>query len=350
MQWKVKSFLMGCFVAGIAWTAGAESGDQAESPAVRHRIPKLPDGLEFGALVEVDVSHERTRSGNDSDLTLATVELSAGWQAHEWVRGDLVFLYEEDETEPMELDQAFITLGSPERCPVWFQFGRLYVPFGHFDSFFITDPVVLELAETRATAGVVGLEQGGFQAAVAGFRSGVETDGGGGLNNMVLSASYELDVDPVVLTFGVGWIRNIMDSFGLTDALEEEGYRYTSRNTGGFNAWVTAQTGPLTWIAEYVEVLNDVRVDGERTGLKPRSLNLELGYELTDRLTLALKTETSRHTGGWFARNRYGAAANWLLYENDNVEVGLGLEYLREDFGAGEEDADRVTLQLAFEF
>jgi len=313
--------------------------------------PGLPEGLEFGALIEVEAAYSRTKSDSESDLTLATVELSAGWQLTDWLRGDLVFLYEENDTEPMELDQAFVTLGDTERFPLFLQAGKLYVPFGNFDTFFITDPVVLELGETREKAATLGFEKGGFLAGWTVFNGDVETRGGSEIENMVLSASYGVEGENSALRFGAAWIRNIMDSDALTDVLKDDlGYAFTSERTGGVNTWLTASYGPATLIAEYVKTLDQIRVDGAGIGLKPESLNLELGYALTDRLDVAAKFEKSREVSDWFPEKRYGLACGFQLAEIKTYCIRCSLEYMREDFGSGAEDANVVTVQLAFGF
>ncbi|MGE4489335.1 MAG: LbtU family siderophore porin [Kiritimatiellales bacterium] len=311
----------------------------------------VPEGLEFGALVEVEAAYSSTDSEDESDLTLATVELSAGWQLIDWLRADLVFLYEEDDTEPMDVDQAILTFGNLEKFPLFLQVGKMYVPFGNLDSFFISDPIVLELAETLESAALLGVEKGGFSASLTAFNGDVETDGENQTDNFVAAASYSLESDNASLSFGGAWIRNIMDSDGLTGVLEDAyAYTYTSDDTGGLDAWATASFGPATLIVEYVKTLDDITVDGVNQGLKPSSLNLELGYALTDRLEVAAKVEKSRDVADWFPENRYGVVCSYLLAETDLCSTGLALEYMKEDFAAGAEDADLVTMQIAVEF
>ena len=310
----------------------------------------LPDGLEFGAVIEVEAGYSRTKSENKSDIKLATVELSGGWQMAEWLRGDLVLLYEEDDTDPMEVDQAFVTLGNTEKFPLFTQLGKMYVPFGRFDSFFISDPVVLELAETRETAALLGFEKGGFSASLSAFNGDVETDGENQVDNFSVSASYGFEAENSSFNFGGSWIRNIMDSDGLTDVLEDAGYLYTSDDTGGLNLWATATLGKATLIAEYVTAVNHVKADGVNTGFKPSALNLELGYALTERLEVAAKYEKADDVADWFAKNRYGVVGRYRLLETDLCSASIALEYMKENFGSGAEDADVVAAQLSVEF
>jgi hypothetical protein len=311
----------------------------------------LPAGLEFGALVEVEAGYRHTKSDDKSDMTLATVELSTGWQLDKRLRADLVLLYEEDATEPMDVDQATVTLGNTEEFPLFLQAGKMYVPFGNLDSFFVSDPVALELAETRETAALLGYEKGGFNASASAFNGDVETGGENQIGNMVLAASYGIENENLALNFGAAWIRNIMDSDGLTGVLDDVyAYTYTDDDIGGLNFWATGTLGRTTLIAEYVTALDDINADGTDTGLRPSSLNLEFGYALTDRLEVAAKYERADDVSDWFAEKRCGLVGRCCLFKTDSCSVGMALEYMKEDFGSGAENADVVTAQIAVWF
>jgi hypothetical protein len=160
-----------------------------------------------------------------------------------------------------------------------------------------------------------------------------------------------MECEHTALNFGAAWIRNIMDSDGLTDVLDDAyAYAYTADDTGGLNVWLTATCGSATFIAEYVRVLNDIEIDGAKTGLKPESLNLELGCDLTERLNVAAKCECSHNVADWFAETRYGAVCSCLLAETKPCCIQCSLEYMKENFAAGAEDADVVSVQLALGF
>lgn len=309
----------------------------------------LPEAMVFGALLEVEAGYNHTDSEDASDIALATVALGAGWQLSDRVRADLTFLYEEDDT-PFDLDQAIITLGNTEEFPLYLQAGKMYVPFGHLDSFFISDPIVLELSEALETGALFGFEKNGFVVSMTVFNGDVDTDGEDQVDNAVLAASYGIGNDDAFVDFGVSWIRNIMDADSLTAFAENDGYTYTADDTGGFNAWVTAAYGPAIFIAEYVTALDEVEIDGSGTGFEPESLNLELGVAIHDRIEVAGKYEHSCGVLDAFAENRYGVMCGCLLSETDMCSTCLALEYMREDFGAGAQDADLVTMQLALEF
>lgn len=63
------------------------------------------------------------------------------------------------------------------------------MPFGNLESFFVSDPIVIEMAESRAKGAALGIEKGGFNASVTAFESEVN---GTKDYNAVLAASYEI--------------------------------------------------------------------------------------------------------------------------------------------------------------
>jgi hypothetical protein len=258
----------------------------------------------------------------------------------------VVFLYEENDTDPMNLDQLFLTVGNTAEFPFYLQAGKFYVPFGHFDSFFISDPVVLELAEGLEQGATLGFEKGGFDAALTLSETDIH---GAESRNGVLAASYGAERGDASIAVGSSLIYNILDADGLTGVLEDDfGYTFAGESAG-VNAWLTAAKGRVTLIAEFVQTLESLKIDGADTGLKPASLNLELGYAVTDALTVAAKIERAEDVDVWFAEQRCGVAGRYTVCECDRVTAGVALEYLREEF-ADSTDGDLFTMQFALEF
>ncbi len=326
--------------------------NRAQTVAVRTEVDELvatptlsmPSGLEFSGVIEVEAAYNSTDDEDESDIALATVELAAGWQFDEWVRADIVALYEDG--EELDIDQAFITFGNSEVSPFFLQVGRFVVPFGNYDSLFVSDPIALELGEASEDAALLGYENGGFSASVSVFNGNVETDGESQIENAVIAASYVIENEDSSFAFGASWIRNILDSDGLTDWLDGD---VTDDDVGGGNAWATATMGRATLIAEYVKVLDSVSVNGVDTGFEPESINLEAGWAFTDRLDAAVKVEKTRNAEGVLPETRYGLVCNVLLRETDIYSTGLSLEYMRENYEGGD-DADLITMQLGLEF
>lgn len=149
----------------------------AEEPAA---IP-LAAGkyLTLGGLLELEAGYtdfDGEESG--SDLTLATAELSLDVAVNEQVGTHLILLYEEDQgDDTMNVDEAVIILHYPRPFlgqTVAFYGGKLYLPFGKFNSSMVSDPLTLELGETADTAAVFGLEGGLWNLSLGIFNGGTD--------------------------------------------------------------------------------------------------------------------------------------------------------------------------------
>jgi hypothetical protein len=121
---------------------------------------KWYDRFQFFGLIEFEAGYGRTDfkdpatdDETTSDVDLATVELVVDANITKHVDGHVMFKWEEDE---LFVDEGFITLVGTETFPVYLIAGRQYIPFGYFDSHFITDPATLILGETNEGALVGG--------------------------------------------------------------------------------------------------------------------------------------------------------------------------------------------------
>ncbi|MBW1959235.1 MAG: LbtU family siderophore porin, partial [Deltaproteobacteria bacterium] len=122
-------------------------------------LEKWADKITLSGVIEAEAGYEdydydnpATNDEDSSDITLATVELGVDVDITKHVKGHVLFLWEEDDTEPVDVDEGFITLDGADVVPLYLNVGKLYVPFGNFESHFISDPLTLELGETRESA------------------------------------------------------------------------------------------------------------------------------------------------------------------------------------------------------
>ena len=83
--------------------------------------------IEISGLSEVEASKSEDFEGqNASDITLSTVELALdAWIYHDLVSAHILVLHEDDDTEPLELDEGIITIGNVNRFPLYLAAGRL---------------------------------------------------------------------------------------------------------------------------------------------------------------------------------------------------------------------------------
>ncbi len=308
--------------------------------------------IDLSGLIEVEAGYvnvdpDEGQSEDESDLVLATVELGIDVDFIKHVSGHVLLLWEEDDTEELMVDEGFIRLDGEDVLPLYLQAGKMYVPFGNFESHFISDPLTLELGETRESAAVVGYANDLFDLSFGVFNGDVDEEGKDNhIDSFVASAVYTLPEEAVpglALTAGVSWISNIADSDALGDEIGDE----ISDKVGGLGAFVTATLNERwTLIAEYVGALDEFEA-GELADekLEPKTWNFELGCAVTDALTVAARYEGGDDLGELLPDSQYAVVASYGLFENTT----LALEYLHGEF-ENDDEQDLVTAQLAFEF
>ncbi|WP_158447405.1 LbtU family siderophore porin [Syntrophotalea carbinolica] len=352
---------------GLILPALASAAETPDDTSLAARVDKLEqsfrglhnwlDRISLSGLIEVEAgyididSDDPEADGDESDLTLATVELGIDVDLIKHVSGHVLLLWEEDDTEPLDVDEATIRLDGEDVIPLYLEAGKLYVPFGNFESHFISDPLTLELGETRESAAIVGYANDLFDVSFGVFNGDIDEDGKDDhIDSFVASAVYTMPDDVVTdleLTTGISWISNLADSDVLTDEIDGDNIR---DKVSGISLFVIANWQErLTFIAEYLGALDsfdagELAFDGGKA-LEPKTWNLELGYAISEKLTVAAKYEGGDDLGDLLPENQYGLVAGYALFEG----TSLSLEYLHGEF-ANDDEQDILTAQLAFEF
>jgi hypothetical protein len=147
-------------------------------------LGELSDRLSISGVIEAEAGYEDIdyddpgkKDEDSSDITLATVEMGVDADISKYVSGHVLLLWEEDDTEPVDLDQGYITLDGADKLPLYANIGKLYVPFGNFGTHFISDPLTLELGETRESAVQAGWGNDFFDISAAVFNGDVDESG-----------------------------------------------------------------------------------------------------------------------------------------------------------------------------
>ncbi len=313
--------------------------------------------LSVAGLLELEASYASIEGGDEqSDLSLATALLEISAAVNDSLAGHIVFLHEEYADHSVEVDEALMTL----TCPVEFLHGqlsltggKLYVPFGHFESHFITDPLTLDLGETNDTALYAGWKIADSVAVKAGVFSGESDTAGDNDNIDSFVASIEVMPAPW-LTLGTSYVSDLAESdIELVRDDVVLGNVYTS-SVPGVGVFVSLALGDLCFDAEYLTATRrfsrtvvDAAVgdEGELTGRRPRAWNFELAYTPRERWEFAIRAEQARDFQDDLSR--FGAIASHGLMEH----VIVALEYMHAD-GKGEQNDPGHTLsgQLVFEF
>ncbi|MEA1948882.1 MAG: LbtU family siderophore porin [Thermodesulfobacteriota bacterium] len=320
-------------------------------------LGKWADKITLSGVIEAEAYYEdydyddpATKDEDSSDITLATVELGIDVDIIKHVKGHVLFLWEEDDTEPVDVDEGFITLDGEDVVPLYLNVGKLYVPFGNFESHFISDPLTLELGETRESALTVGYVNEWLDFSVGAFNGDIdETGEDNHIESYVVGASFSVPEELISnfgITGGISYISNIADSDGLEGETPGEIKDYV----GGFNVFLSISFMDKFFLeCEYLGALDEfepgeLSFDGGKK-FQPETWNFELAYAATDRLEVAVKYEGGDDLGDLLPEDQYGAALTYGLFEN----TSLSLEYLHGEF-ENDDERDLFTTQLAIEF
>lgn len=333
------------------------------------------DRIEIAGLIEVEASYVSPYEGDsESDITLATAELGIAAQVNDWVDAAISFLYEEDETD-LEVDIASITIANPEATPVFITAGQLYVPFGSYETNLVSDPLTLEIGETRETTLQLGFVSGGFSGTAYVFNGDRKIDGENQIGTWGATLGYAHEGDNRAFAIGAGYISDLGDSdtlqettnenrtetlaMGLEEGQDMSGYSVDpTERIGGWTLNAAAELGRFNLIGEYLAATDDFDMDSlayEDAGAKPAAWNIEAGirfdvmgresvaavaYQGT-REAIALELPQERWLLGW--------SVEVYRQTSLSLEWAYDRDYDRSEGGTGE-TGSTLTAQLAVAF
>lgn len=311
------------------------------------------DRLQISGLIEVEAYHEKvdykdptSPDETTSDVDLATVELVVDARVVAHVDGHVMFKYEDDD---VFVDEGFIVLTGGDAFPAYLIAGRQYIPFGDFDSHFVTDPNTLILGETNVGSGVAGYRFGGerIEISVGAFNGKIDKVGG---DNAIDSVVASIVAQPFeALMVGASYTSNLASS----DTFSEFVIDPIDDLVGAWSAFVNFQFFErFKFIAEYVAAVDNFNTGeiydaADMQERQPSAWNLELAAVIVDRLELAVRYGGSEDGGAEFLpESQYGSVLNWGFFKNTN----LAFEYLHDKYEDDTQETDTLTVQLAVEF
>lgn len=331
-----------------------------EQQGLNGMAPAWMDRLTLSGLLEAEAGYASLEDGNESDVVLATMELGLDAEVNDYVSGHFLLLWEEDDTEPVDLDEGFITLTGGPDCPAYVNAGRMYVPFGNFETHMISDPLTLELAETQESAVMVGMEEKGFYGSVYLFNGDAdEHDEDSHIDNYGAQAGFAMETEAFNLDIGGSYINNISDADAWEDFFDDREDEIDAGvelddYVGGIGAHAIMSTGPFVFIAEYITALDEAEFVRDSDGAALDTVdelaawNAELGYSFDlggKPATAAVAYQGSDDAGDFLPETRLMGSIGVEIYE----ATSLALEYFHDEF-ENDDEADVVTAQLAVEF
>lgn len=308
------------------------------------------DAYRLGGVVEVEagfVNEDDPAEGDSSDIALATVEIGLDATINKNVEAHMLLLYEDG--EEFTVDEGTITLS--DKLGYFITVGKMYVPFGVFNSHFISDPLTLELGETNETAILIGYGNDMFDISIGAFNGDFDDVSKGdtvGADDNIDDFVASIIVSPVNgITFGASYISDIAD----TDA--ELGDPFFDNVSGvytdvyddvvaGYSAFISASLGPVTIEAEYLAAAEKFDKADITTEDQPSTFNVEVAYAISEAAELALRYEGAEDLE---IEKQYGIAYSRELYEN----TSFALEYIVGEY-ENDDERSAVTAQLGIEF
>lgn len=308
--------------------------------------------------VEMEVSALNTPEQDSNDANLATIEIALDTQINTWADAHILLLHEEGEDQEVVIEEGIITLTYPQ-FPLILTTGKQAVAFGSFKSHLISDPLTLELAETKDTAITLSSEQGGFYLSTYAFNGDINKTGSKDkVNQYGAALGYAFENESLSLSMGLDYLSNLSESEALLAHLDDSNITHIESDIPAIALHTSLIAGNWHLLAEYVSALDSYQtaeLDFNGLGARPRAFSSELAYNFNlaaNALTITLGLQGSdRALALDLPKQRILASTSWLLQEN----TALGFELMQEkDYaakdGGSNKTTDTATLQLAVVF
>lgn len=328
--------------------------------------------IEFSGTIEVEAVYEQIKpkvgeKEESSDLTLATVDFAVDALITDRIRAHVLFDYEDD--EDFIVDEAIIHFQAEEICvpdlscnsPWYAGIGKLTIPFGYFESHFISGPLTEDLGETKETSVIAGIYNPFINIAAGVFNGDIDKTGSNDrIESYVAACTFTLpeDVSPNVgLMIGVSYISNIADSDDLADffvevfdpdPIEIEDY------VAGFSSFLSVSfMNRFFFEAEYVGAVETIVYDEDKT-IKPKAWNFEVAFIPIEDFEVSVRYGGSSDTLAvtplaetlfFLPDTQVGICGIYEIFNNTSI----GLEYLYEEF-ENDDEVVTITTQLGVEF
>ncbi len=322
-------------------------------------LRKRGEGLEFSGSLEIEGGYESFRAKSQkredsSFLELATVELVVDAYLSDSLRAHIIFDYEDG--EGIDIDEAMLHFRAEDVCQPdcacnspWFaSLGRMTVPFGYYESHFISDPLTMVLGETQEIAALGGVHSGPFTLAAGAYNGDIDEAGKEDhIDNFVAAAFFRLDekaISNLTLLSGISYISNITDSNELTQFFDDEFNTDTVLDrVNGISAFLSLSFKKLFSLeAEWVSALDSFKED---PNFEPKAWNLELAYRPLETMEIGLRYSGSKDALNFLPETQFGIIAAYEIFANTSI----GIEYLYEEY-ENSDQANRITTQLGVQF
>ena len=328
---------------GIAAFLTAQSILMAVEPQTLDILASKEDNkserFETSLLMQSRLTYDKTEGEpSQTDVGIRRIELGVIANVNEWISGNFLYIFEDigKEGEINLLEEAYIRIGNKEETPLYFQIGKMLLPFGKFDYFTAREPYTIDFAETIKNAVLIGYDQNGVTIKAYAFMD--ENDlGKDEPDYFGATLAYERSLREVALSAQLSYMSDITKAGGFGDALS--GVEDPVDKTAAYGIALTAEAGQLGVIAEYIAATDEILGVNTQAAI----LNLEAAYTFPF-ATAALsyiKTREAEFTG--LPEN----VTSFTLSKEIFKYTTLALEYaIIEGYDGVKQDS--AVLQIAF--
>ncbi len=307
---------------------------------------------EITGYVEFEATSSDDYAGvNSNDIALATIELSIRSEFTKRISSNFLLLREDDTSA--EVDEAFVSVRI--KNPITLTIGRLYLPFGNYETNMISDSLPLELSEARDTAIQLEYEQDAIKASFYLFDGDVlENNTSSTIDNMGFNVAYYTKP----FTIGLSYINNLNDSNLITDSISPS--QSVVSYTPGLSVYATTTFDKVSVFFEYISALdefNTADLSFRSSEAKLTATNLEVGYNIDNSIFAAAIQSSTKAVNLGLPKTRLLLSYTVKMQQERSItndyslafELASNTDYSVADGGTGNK-APTLTIQLGITF
>lgn len=347
-------------------------------------MPRAGSLLELSGEIEGQANTGRRGFSNspEGSLDLTDAELDMQILMNRWITGFMSFSYNNFPTSSgnrafasqVQLNNGFITFGDLDITKWRLSMGQMYIPFGSYNSFMVTDPINKTLFRTLARPillgyGVPGTP--GFNGSIYAFQgttfvghvtpATAQADTASwnqAINQYGADASYQFNINPhLKTTWGGSFIANVADSNGMQSTgryINSPNFQGFSNNSGsqvlahkvpGLDGRGEVDIYDVSLIGEYTTAttaFSPLNATFNGHGAKPSAWHVEGVYSFSpwDKpSTFALGFDQSYQSLAFnVPEQSFGATWNISIWRNTllSLELRHNINYSSDDTASGD--------------
>ena len=321
------------------------------NPAERReagQLTEITDWLTFSGLIEIEKEktrqHYRTNiTVTEKEPTTTTLQLAFKSEFQEWLEAEIVFETEysrhlHDNSTRYHfgthslVDEAEVSIDLDD---VGLKFGRLNVPFGEYNSYFVTGPM-LEFGETRRDSVMLDYSiDDTVEFTVFAFDSKVDKTNK--QDDFDWGASFEYKSEDESIRIGASYISDLSES---DEEFLHEFYDSYQQQVSAWSAYILFGFDSYELSLETVNALDEF-IELDLVANKPSSINLELATFAIPEFLFACRIAHSDEledapeweyglTVTWLSKSRFIFSADYIygdfeknfVLDDDDVELG----------------------------